>query len=243
MKVKMTRIKREFLDNNELETAIWLDDQIDRAATKILEEMIAELRPEPVEELIMHANAHAIAAMPFRLHLLKTYLTHRAMAGELHKLANGDEYSLYHAQCLMEDRAAEAMLEYSKYDDEEGIADSCDCPDCRSRREFEGAIGGKLPKNASFIAVPKEGEECASLMAGHQLSEENQKAAINAEVNHAWRCKSCKGIQEGDRECRCGGTEFAPVVVLDVPLEQMVASEEMKEAEKHITTATSKVIH
>lgn len=242
MKIESIRINRKYLDEQELEHATFLDEQIDMQATGLANKVLEKYPAAAWGDIAQFAEAHALIQMPFNLHLLFQFLKLRAEGAELMEQAEGDTDSLEWAQGQAIIRASDALAAYMEHD--QPPEDTCECPTCRSRRAYEDISGTKAPKTADIMVVPEGTEEFAGLIIDENTPEYVKKNAIPAEISHTWRCVACRTIQDVDDECKCGGTEFVPVVVLDVPSAELVAQHEINTALKDpATPACKKVVH
>ena len=74
MKIESIRINRKYLDEQELEHATFLDEQIDMQATGLANKVLEKYPAAAWGDIAQFAEAHALIQMPFNLHLLFQFL-------------------------------------------------------------------------------------------------------------------------------------------------------------------------
>ncbi|HAV1601547.1 TPA: hypothetical protein JG832_002437 [Enterobacter hormaechei subsp. xiangfangensis] len=217
----MQRFNYELLEGADREMAVWLDGQIN-ANIQLAMERVEKDCPEHFNSLgksKLHfksvLNARVLRDMPPRLHLMKTYILSRMVVGKLKKELTGEaEKDYYHIEKIdAETACGDALFRYMRFDIEE-------CPEDEPAEDDQKASAFGMDLTAAL--VPASEETTARLTKG-EIPESVLASSIQVKPSPGWRCQTCKAVIEGEPTCTCGSTDFTPLVVVDLPVNDMEA--------------------
>lgn len=245
----------KYLTGEDLNMCKWLtaeiNKQLDSSVQEILEQMPYKPDPEELNLIAKCALQVVLKHMPARLQLMKSYLLTCHIVGRLAEDAEADPgnelLQLRHdAEQGMRLALGRYMIETEVSDDTPG----CDCEACQANRA--AAKEGKRPQFGvgSATVQMRKGDEPktgAFMVPQDEYAKGDFSGAMEAQVTNAFRCKKCKAITPSDITCSCGGTEFSPVAIVDIPIEELEAAEEIKKAEIDfgfsVASSEKKVMH
>lgn len=208
----------------------WLSKEISKHVATVIGEMKESVNrepsPEELRDMKESATALVLRKMPARLQLMKLYLEQCCIVGRLKEAVEADPDN--QLEQLRHDAAESCRWAISRYLMETEVSDEmppCNCESCQERRAREAE-----EEDAATDTVIREMVE-DGLSVARLVSMDGKGNSLDAPMTHAFRCKSCKAIQYNEEPCTCGGVEFGPLVIVDLPVEQMEAMDEMAAAE------------
>lgn len=249
----MKLVEDKFFDKETREMHDWLCAQvsshIDTVVSEMKEKMPFGVEPSEDELQDMHrvAKALVLAQMPARLHLMKIFFLQSHVVGTLKERYEKDPDNEYLRLKVEAEEASRSALHRYMIETEVEERDDCDCERCRARREaqqFESATG--IDKDAVQLRQPiGDMKEGAFMVPMDEFDGSIPPDALKANITHAYRCKDCRALVMTDADdCSCGAHNFGPVVIVDLPVEEMDALQQMKEAESQLNAIPgNKVMH
>lgn len=245
------------LTGTDLEMHKWLTDLVSEQIEMLTDKMLAELDSPPdyaeLQEVKQIARYSALRGMPGRLQLMKVYLVQTRLVNLCKEQAEADpENVMLKLRHDAEESARWALSRYLHDTEIEDDSPPCHCPRCEAARQADADQDDLLRSHMSFdsatvLRSPEEGRSGAYVMPADKYKNgEIPDDALSAPVTHAWRCDACKAILMAEEPCQCGGKRLNPIVIVDLPVDEMNAVDNMQKAEQEHAAelvAGNKVVH